>query len=401
MKAQGFRLNVLKGIIVENVEATSANRGQTLNFQLDGLVFEHRILPLLSGTVVVDRIVLEKPRFELVPSGKASPPPEPSAAEGGGGVPLEVQVKTISIVDGSLSARNPEGVEKTRVEDLDLEMRNVRLEPGRESLSALSADGTLFISKLLFDRLELSAVAGTFQLADAVFAIPELSFSLPDAKFTSSGRVDFNPVPFAYAMNAEGDPMDLNGMVGAEEGFGNATIHLEVQGRGPETKDLRAEGLLALAEGRLPDAEVFRRIDAALGRRALVGSPYQATEASFRVANDQVRLAPFRFEGDEAALGLEGTLILLGPVAFDLAISTPREGLSIEGVGSDVLDVLADDRGWVAVPMNVTGTLEEPRVLPDAKALLSQAGRGLQRKATEAATEALGGLLKKKKKKNE
>jgi hypothetical protein len=199
-------------------------------------------------------------------------------------------------------------------------------------------------------------------------------------------------------MNAKGDPIDLNGMVGAKEGFGSSTLHLEVQGRGPETKDLRAEGLLTLAAGRFPDAEVFRRIDAAVGKRAVVGSPYQATEASLRMANDQVKLAPFRFEGDDAAMALEGTLSLAGAIDLDLALSTPREGLRVEGVGSDLLDVLADDRGWVAIPMAATGTLEEPRILPDVKALLSQAGRGLKREATEAATDALLGILKKKKK---
>ena len=97
-------------------------------------------------------------------------------------------------------------------------------------------------------------------------------------------------------------------------------------------------------------------------------------------------------------MALEGTLSLAGAIDLDLALSTPREGLRVEGVGSDLLDVLADDRGWVAIPMAATGTLEEPRILPDVKALLSQAGRGLKREATEAATDALLGILKKKKK---
>ncbi len=44
----------------------------------------------------------------------------------------------------------------------------------------------------------------------------------------------------------------------------------------------------------------------------------------------------------------------------------------------------------------MTGTLEDPKVRPDSKALLAQVGSGLKREATEATIDALGGLLRKK-----
>jgi hypothetical protein len=141
---------------------------------------------------------------------------------------------------------------------------------------------------------------------------------------------------------------------------------------------------------------MFSRIDAALGKKAVVDSPYKATEVSFRMENDRVILAPFRFESGDARLDLQGTMALAGAIDFDLSLATPREGLQIEGVGSSALDLLADDEGWVPVPIDITGTLEDPNVRPDVKALASQAGRGAKREATEKATEALKGLLKKK-----
>jgi hypothetical protein len=142
---------------------------------------------------------------------------------------------------------------------------------------------------------------------------------------------------------------------------------------------------------------MFRDVDAALGKKAVVGSKYQATEASFRMENDRVTLAPFRFESGDARLDLQGTMRLDGPIDFDVSLATPREGLRIEGAGASVLDVLADDQGWVPVPISVTGTMEDPKVRPDAKALASQAGQGVKREVTEKATDALKGLLKKKK----
>jgi hypothetical protein len=118
---------------------------------------------------------------------------------------------------------------------------------------------------------------------------------------------------------------------------------------------------------------------------------------SFRMEDDRIALAPFRFETGDARLDLQGSLLLTGPVDFDVSLATPREGLRIEGAGAGVLDVMADDQGWVPVPIDITGTLEDPKVRPDVKAMASQAGHGVKREVTEKATDALKGLLKKKK----
>jgi hypothetical protein len=404
VQAEGFRLNVLKGVVLDKVEAKSSSPGRELTFQLERLIFEHQLLPLLSGTVAVDRILLQKPRFEIVQtekgggSKKSEPseaPAEGSGAEQGGG--LAFDMKRIQIEDGSLSVKNAEGVEKTSVQGLDFELRNVAFDPAAQSLKSLSGEGTLEIDEMKFDTLKLTETEGDFQLADAVFTIPALSFRLPQGKLIADARLDFNAVPFAYTMNAKGDPLDLNVMVGATEGFGPAALELQANGAGPETKDLKGTGQVRLAEGHFPDVKMFRDIDAALGKKAVVGSKYQATQMSFRMQNDRVILAPFRFESGDARLDLEGSMLLSGPIDFDVSLATPREGLRIEGAGAEVLNVMADDQGWVPVPIDVTGTLEDPKVRPDVKAMASQAGQGVKREVTEKATDALKGLLKKKK----
>ena len=74
----------------------------------------------------------------------------------------------------------------------------------------------------------------------------------------------------------------------------------------------------------------------------------------------------------------------------------PRRGDQMRAV--QMLDLLADDQDWVPVPIHITGTLPDPKVRPDVGALASQAGRGTKREIEEKATDALSGLLKKKKK---
>jgi uncharacterized protein involved in outer membrane biogenesis len=399
MKAEGFRLNLLRGLELEKVEAVSSSEGRELVFTLDRLVFEHRVLPLLSGTVAVEKVVLEKPQFTLVQGETAEKAEAPPPSEGGGApAGLALDIKQILIQDGSAIVKNAEGQETTRVEGLDLEMRDVGFNPALSSLAALSAQGDLAVGSLRFDTLQISDAKGGFELREARFTIPELAFSMPSGRFVTDAQLDFNPVPFTYQLNGKGEPLDLNGMVGAKDGFGPATVVIDTKGSGPETKDLDATGSLSLAAGQFPAVAMFTQIDEAIGKKVIAGSSYKATQANFEMDNNRVTLAPFRFETEFARLDLHGVVNLAGPIDFDLSLATPRDGIQIEGVGASALDLLADDQGWVPIPINVTGTMDDPKVRPDVKGLASQAGRGAKREAKEKATDALGDLLKRKKK---
>ena len=57
-------------------------------------------------------------------------------------------------------------------------------------------------------------------------------------------------------------------------------------------------------------------------------------------------------------------------------------------MGASVLNVLSDPAGWVPLSLNVSGTLEQPNVRLDTKALLAQAKQGTKREAKEAAQRA-------------
>ena len=417
MTATGFRFNLFNGVELDNVTASSSSPGRQFDFTLDQLVFEHRIVPLLSGTVAIDRIVLERPQFELVetpsqaePVAEAEPVeaepatdaeangPDSEDEEGG----LVLEVNQILVRDGSIVMRNSDSGSETRVVGVDFTMENLRFDPTADSLAALEAEGELTIAEVNLDTLALSELESRFQLANAVFDLSELVFTTTHGKFAADANVDFNPVPFTYTMTATGDPLDLNGMVGATKGFGPATMQLEAEGTGADTKDVDASGGLSLAAGEFPSVDVFTGIDKALGKQVVAGAPYEATELSFVLDNNIIRLTPFRFTTEIARLNLDGTISLEGPIDLGLSVATPREGLEIDGATATVLDVLTDDEGWVPIPMTITGTMEQAKVRPDSRALLARAKQGAKREvkkaATEAAGEAIRGLFGRKKK---
>ncbi len=134
IEAEGFRLNLLQGVVLEKVNAKSSTDGRELTFQLDRLVFEHRLLPLLTGTVAIDRIHLAKPRFEVVrtgtkgsASGKAESPDDEAAettpSDASGGLALEIRSRS-----------------RLRMEALSSRTR--RAKRGRRSKASTSSSGT-------------------------------------------------------------------------------------------------------------------------------------------------------------------------------------------------------------------------------------------------------------------
>jgi len=411
LAATGFRFNLLEGVELDQVSAKSESDGRAFEFTLDRLVFEHRLGPLLSGTVAIDRIVLDRPEILLVESGGGEATEEPTEetteepeavaagdADDDGGLALEV--RQILIQDGTLVVRNSDDGSETRVEGFDFTMEDLAFDPTAHSLAALSATGQLGIDQIAMEGLTLREMSSAFQLSEAVFDLSDFAFLTPHGAFSATGKVDFNPVPFTYTLAAVGDPLDVNGMMGATSGFGPATLQLDVEGLGADVADVVADGALNLDAGEFPDVPMFSGIDQALGKQVVTGAAYEKTSAVIRLEDNIVRLMPFRFTSEFARLDLDGTVNLAGPLALTLAVATPRDGLSIEGVGGTMLDVLADDEGWVPIPMTVSGTLDDAKVRPDAKTLVAQAGDGAKREVKEAATDAAGdalrGLLRRK-----
>jgi hypothetical protein len=411
LTVERYRLNLIRGLELEDVEATSSLPGGVLKAHLDGLVLKHRLLPLLTGRVAVEQILLLGPEVELIegaakgkkraapkpkresksPSPESSetsesgesgdtgdePPPEPS--EGGG---LALEISEILIEDGSIRMRR-EGTDQgsTSIEGLDVRLRDLSFDPRALSpLHGISAKGSLGIRELTLDATQVREVRGQLEMDQGQFGGQGFRFSTDEGRFLADLTVDFNRIPFGYTLSLRGDPLDVNAIArsGKDGGFSPGRLEFEAEGFGTDSKGIRGKGVLRLEEGKLPATPVLAGLEKALGRgTSLVGSPYKATDAPFRIEKNQFILERFQLETPQAAIDLKGTAHLDGPLSLNLILKTPREGLVIKEVPNEVLDALTDDEGWVAIPFRITGTRDEPKVLPDAKALL--AGRGTQK----------------------
>ena len=399
-----YRLNLIRGLELEEVEATTSVPNGSLKAHLDGLILKHRLLPLLTGKVAVKQIVLRRPELELTEGGaktrqggkpranagrggakpgQESPTGEgePLPAEPGGGLALEIS--EILIEDGSIRLFREGGQQSTTsIEGLDVLLRDLSFNPRALSLiHALSAEGRLSIDSLSLDGTEVREVSGGMKLENGTLQGQDFAFHTKQGEFHAELAVDFNQIPLGYTLSLRGDPLDVNAIAGsADGGFGPGLLELEAKGFGTDSRGIKGKGVLRLAAGNLPSSPALVGVEKVLGRgTSLVGAPYQATDAPFHIENNVLTLERFQLETPQAAIDLNGSVDLDGPLALHLTLRTPREGLVIEEVPAEVLDALTNDEGWVSIPLRVTGTRDEPTVLPDSKALMAQAGQGTKR----------------------
>ncbi len=160
IEAKGFRLHLLSGLVLEDVEVQSQlDGGMSVAATAGKVVFEHRLMPLLGGKVSVKEIRFENPVVELSSSATPASPStaspstaspstaspstasfassaEPAAADGAkadGKGGLEIEIDRFVIVDGTLIDRSAADGSTTEIEGLDFELRRSSASPPRAS----------------------------------------------------------------------------------------------------------------------------------------------------------------------------------------------------------------------------------------------------------------------------
>jgi len=391
--ARAFRFRLVRGLALEGLEASSDYTGGRWSLSADALVLDHRLWPLLTGRIEVDRIVLRRPRIRLEqrPAGRTTLP----AAAAQAGAALALRVVEARMDDGTIEVTAP-GQPALTVTGLDVSLRDLAMTGS--TLAGLSANGRAEAEAIRFARTVARNVEGRFKLENGTLSAEEVRFRTDQGLFEATLRARLDRLPLTYSLDLRGDPLDLNRMAGQadQSGFGPATLHLSAAGAGAGTSALRGRGVLKMQPGRLPASPLLERLQGALGARGLVGARYEGTETPFRLQDGRAVFDAFHLRADPLAVDMRGWIGLDGPLSLAVQVRAPRSMVRVAGVSSDVLDALADDEGRIVVPLTVTGTQANPVVRPDAGALLAQAGRGMGRTAVGKAAEGLKGLLRRR-----
>lgn len=401
LTAREFHLRPAAGLAIDGLEGSATFTGGRASVAVERLVLDHRLWRLLLGELVVDRLVLHRPRIRLVEArvdGRAARPGTAGGAGAAGLGRLALRVSRIDVEDGTIELQALGEPRPVVVSGLDLSLREVTFDAGRPTaLSGLGGAGELRVEQVAFARSRASDVRGSLRLGGGRLSTGPVRFQTPQGPFEATLDAQLEKLPFAYTLSLRGQPLDLGAMMaGGAAGAGPAAIELDGRGAGAEAAGLIGRGVLRLEAGQLPATPLLRALERTLGRTRLVGARYEATEAPFRVEGGRVLLDDLRLRTEQVGLDVAGWASLDGPLHLRLSIHTPRAGLVVEGVAKGALDLMTDVQGQVVLPLEVTGTQQQPRVRPDASALAAQARRGGARTLLEKAGRGLGGLLGRK-----
>lgn len=387
IQAARFSLRPFKGLQLEDAVASGELSSGRFTATVDSIELEHDIWSLFGGELVVRKIILERPRVELISgaaSGSSGPsdPRDSNASTGGapsaeaeGSSPargLRLSIEKIHASDCDLLSRT-EGVETPDLEihGCTLELAEVAFDPTAPSaVTGLSATGAIRAQSVKLGGVEGRDANGRFTLADGQATITDLTLQTDSGRLVVEAlEMNLTEEPPPYDLRLLGD-LDVNHLLAYDgSGFGPGQLSFQGLGKSSETGSLRGQGRLRLGAGEIPPAALPLGIDAALQQQLLANVPYESTDIDFRIADERIELESFEIAAPGVKVGGAGTLDLAGALALRLYVRAPRAVLDIKQIPKEVLDGLEDDQGWVTIPLGVGGTFEAPRVGLDREAL--------------------------------
>jgi hypothetical protein len=418
LTADGFHLNLLRGLRLDGVRMEMAGPSGRLTIAAPGLLAEHRLLPLLGGRFVIDRVALYQPRIELVtpPAHGAPPPPlsptpvrptlpatQPAPAAGAPGAApasnVVLRIDRIDLRDGVLATRTEgQAAADVEIRGLGVGLRDLAFDSAAPTaVQALTATGDLTTREIAIGTLQALDGSGVVKLAAGHFRLEKFNLKLPQGPFLlGEFDADLNRDPFAYRFACQIDPLDTNGVLagGKAKGLGPGKLVFTARGTGTETRDMIGDGTVALAAGQVPGSPIFQGLEAVLGRARLTGSAYEPFTVSFHIRRDRLTLDPFEMRTALLALGLRGWADLAGPIDLRIAVKAPRDLVALARVPPRILDAVAAD-GMVTVPLRVTGTPDVPRVAADGEALRAQGFAVVCEEVRHRVQDAAGRLFRK------
>ena len=339
-----FRLRLDEGLVLEDGEAVASTKGRRYRIELPRVVFEPRPRALLSGFVEVRAIRLQRPRIELLETEEAAEDravPESEDEEGFFG--LRFAVSEVVLEEASVFMGDEDGSWPSALDGVEVRFEEIRLADGASGLLALEGSGSFSAKHARLGELDLADGRADLFLHDGRFSLTLLKFRTGLAPFVAEMRVDLERSPFGYDVSALGEPFDAAPLVAAPPGnLGEASLLIEVFGRGPAPSGFRAQGSLSLPGGELGALPALEAVNASLGRDVFAASDTRREVlVVYRVRDGYVLFEPFELTTAKAVASIRGRAYLDGRLDLEVEAREPERGAS---------------------SLSVTGTLERPVV---------------------------------------
>jgi uncharacterized protein involved in outer membrane biogenesis len=277
---------------------------------------------------------------------------------------------------------------------------------GPSFVRMMEAEGSLRADRCVAHGLEMTNLSARVSLVRGLAELREVKFALYGGKAQGSLTVrPFEPrMPFSLEQTAEGIAIRpliaalAPAQAGTLEGKASLAVRLSGEAGGPALlPSMNGAGNVAIANGKIASFGVIKQVMKALevaGAKGVVKdeTPFDHLSAHFDLAQGTAATKDLEFRSDDLNGDGAGTVGAGGALALDVLASFSRT-ISDELVAkTHALSIRQGEDGRLSVPLQIRGTIQQPRVQLDLdKVIREGALKELKKEGTKSLLKRLLG----------
>ncbi len=293
-------------------------------------------------------------------------------------------------------------------------------------LPNVEMDISTSIGTLTMERMEMKNVRGKMRIANGRINMENLTMNMFDGAVTSKGSVNLqNPQRPTFNLNLDMNSLKANSALSTFTSFGqrllgDMNMNIAISGALDDTlglipSSLDGSGKVALNNGKLHGVKVNQQIASLLSVPDVAEISFKDWGNAFTIKDGRVNIPELKIGALGADYTISGSQGLDGSMSFGMAMllsDAASAKVSVPGFAGEAVNALKEPNGRVKLDFLVSGTMNDPKVQLDTKAMqarvaefakgkLNAEKKKLEQKVGDEAKkkgeDLLKGLFKKKK----
>lgn len=286
-------------------------------------------------------------------------------------------------------------------------------------------DLAVTIGTLTMQKFEMKNVRGTMKIANGVVTMQNLTMTMFDGTVASKGSLNLQNLQRpTFNLDLDLNSLKANSALSAFSSFGSRlfgtmNMKIAISGALDDTlglipSSLNATGNVAVSDGKLAGVKVNQQIASMLSLPDVSEITFKNWANAFTIKDGRVNIPELKIAALGSDYTINGSQGLDGTMSFNMAMllsQATSAKASVPGFTGEVINALKEPDGRLKLDFTIGGTMNDPKVQLDTKALQARATnfakqkleaekQKLQEKVTDEAKkkgeELLKGLFKKK-----
>lgn len=281
------------------------------------------------------------------------------------------------------------------------------------------------IGTLTMQKFELKNVRGTMKIANGIVTMQNLTMNVFDGTVASKGSLNLQNLQRpTFNLDLDLNKLKANSALSAFSSFGqrlygDMNMKVAISGALDDTlglipSSLNATGTVAVSDGKLAGVKVNQQIASMLSLPDVSEIVFKNWANAFTIKDGRVNIPELKIAALGSDYTINGSQGLDGTMSFTMAMllsQATSAKASVPGFTGEVINALKEPDGRLKLDFAIGGTMNDPKVQLDTKALQARAAnfakqkldaekQKLQEKVSDEAKkkgeELLKGLFKKK-----